>query len=205
MLAYLDVCCGGTRAVFTHCESHFTHHLKEIKLGFFPSFISGNVFNNLYWKDWNVTFLSNRIATIEGGGSPVCWETGGSWFKSRCGIFVKFHLWSAVSHFLYQDWPAGGVLLCLYLMFFQETRKKFTSEASRQKVKRVLVHPGFPVAFPPVLLAAIFSQISFRSVIVFIQSVCYLTLRKSHWIKMFISNAVYSLGVFVWGFSTSFR
>lgn len=94
-----------------------------------------------------MTFLSNSIGAIKGGGSSVCWDSGGSWFKSRFWIFVKllhffWDLQSAISYIrIYQQ----GALYCACICCFTKKRgNKFSSEASRQKVKHVLVHPGSP-------------------------------------------------------------
>lgn len=148
-----------------------------------------------------MTFLSNSMGTIKGGGSSVCWDPRGPCFKFRFWIFVRllnffWDLQSAISYIrVYQQ----GALYCACICCFTKNRgNKFSSEASRQKVKHFLVHPGSPESLSlPCFVGSHFLSDLLK---------CLYSLfatwswgRRFIEYEMFIGNAVYSLA-FVWGF-----
>lgn len=137
----------------------------------FPSFPSGDVFHQLYWRDWNVTFLSNRTGALKAAGSSLCWEAAASWFKSRCGIFVKFHLRSADISYMRIGQQGARCRTCPSC--FSKKRGNWL-----EKVKHVLVHPGPP---EPLSLPWFFffgSHFLSRSVILSVSTVCLLDLEE---------------------------
>lgn len=172
MFGYLDACCRGTRADLTHCESHLIHHLKEIKLEcFFSSFTSGNVLISCI-KNFKCDFFIQQKLPCSRQ-----WRLG--LLRSR-GFLVQIPLWNfyetsseiCSQPFVGSDLARWGgvILLCLYLKFCQEKRKYVDFRGLEDESKASSQSRSLSTD----LLAAIFPQISFRSVNVGVYTVCLL-------------------------------